>query len=201
LLATSGNGIVETDLKANTLSKSPEFVGPDTTIIINTMLLTSEGVLLKGSNRLGIFQSDSTLNRGLQDYEIKTIIEHKKQLFAGTYRQGVVVFKDKDKLAPGVQLARLNTDAKLDLELSPNPSTHRVKINFVVGGEETQQLTCVLLSSEGRLVKNIARKEIYPPGQYSLDIDVQRLAAGIYYCTISNQSGNLKASRQLIVNH
>lgn len=201
ILGTSGNGIVETDLNLSTFSKSPEFLGQDTAKLITTMLVTSEGILLKGTNSKGIFQTDSTLNRGLVDYEIRTMVEHKNQLFAGTYRQGVVVFKDKEKLAPWAELAKSNLGNALQMNLSPNPSTQRVSIDFSLAGENPQTLSCVLLSSEGRQIKNLLRKEAYPPGQHRLELDVQRLPAGIYYCSMSNLEGTLKVTRQLLVNH
>lgn len=165
------------------------------------MLVTSEGVLLKGTNSKGIFQTDSTLNRGLKDYEIKTLVEHKNQLYAGTYHQGILVFKDKEKLGVWAELAQSNRGNNLQMKLSPNPSAQRVSIDFELEGEKTQILNCVLLSSEGRQLKNLLRKQAYPPGQHRLELDVQRLPSGIYYCSISNQEGTLKVTRQLIVNH
>lgn len=199
LIATSGNGIVETDLRANALSKSPEFLGEDTVMTVNAMFVTAEGLLLKGTNRKGIFQTDSTLNRGLLDYDIRTIVEHKNQFYAGTVRQGVVIFKDKAKLYPA-ELAKAQTGATLQMELSPNPANQRVSINFSLLGEATQALSCVLLSAEGRVVKNLVRRESYQPGQYTLEADLQRLAAGVYYCRISNSEGTLSITRQLLVN-
>lgn len=201
LIATSGNGIIETDLKSHALSKSPEYLGRDSLMTVSSMLVTTEGILLKGTNRKGVFQTDSTLNRGLIDYDIRTIVEHKNQLFAGTSRQGVVVFKDKEKLAPFAELAKTKTGANLKMQLSPNPSSQRVSINFFLAGEQSQILSCVLLSAEGRQIKNILRKQLHAPGQYQLELDVQRLPSGLYYCSISNQEGNLKVTSQLMVNH
>lgn len=139
LIATSGNGIIETDLRANGLAKSPEFLGEDTVLTVNAMYVTSDGQLLKGTNRKGIFQTDSTLNRGLLDYDIRTIVEHKNRFYAGTMRQGVVIFKDKAKLFPA-ELAKAQTGAMLQMELSPNPATQRVSINFSLLGEAPPDL-------------------------------------------------------------
>jgi len=67
-------------------------------------------------------------------------------------------------------------------------------------GEAPQDLNCVLLSAEGRVVKNLVRRESYRPGQYTLEVDLQRLASGFYYCRINNSKGTLSITRQLILN-
>jgi hypothetical protein len=200
LFATTGNGIVESDLNVRQITKSPEFLGRDTAKMVSSLLLLTDGRLLKGTNSKGVYQTDSTLNRGLLDFEVKALAEHKNILFAGTYRQGVVIFKPTINLAP-FDVANSDIGTGLQMNLNPNPAGQEVSINFSLAGESSQKLSCVLLSPEGRLIKHIIRNQSYSPGQHFTEIEVQNLASGIYYCIITNKEGTLKVTRQLIVNH
>ncbi len=197
LIGTSGSGIVEMDLQTKAFKKSKEFLGTlDTATSITSMLVTSNGVLLKGNNRLGIFQADSTLNRGLTTLDVRALHEHKNVLYTGTLQRGILAFKQKDPATAILETPKL---AALEIEINPNPAVQSAKIKLLVN--ETQVLSCSLFSVDGRLVKTISHNQTYPPGEYALEVDVQNLARGIYYCRIADSTGRIGVIRSLIVEY
>lgn len=195
LIGTSGNGIVEMDLQTKAFKKSSEFLGTlDTANSITSMLVTSNGVLLKGNNRLGIFQADSTLNRGLTTLDVRALHEHKNILYTGTLQRGILAFKQKD---PATAILETPKSTALELEINPNPAVQFAKIKLLV--KETQVLNCSLFSVDGCLVKTISHNQTFAPGEYAIEVNVQNLARGIYYCRIADQTGRIGAIRRLIV--
>jgi len=195
-LGTSGEGLLEMDFKTEKATKSTEFFGNPQVPIIMALYVTSDSVLLKATHNYGIFQNDSTMNRGLTSFEVRAIHEYKNQIYIGTYGRGVLVFKE-DKVT---DVANPKTQQEaLQLEISPNPSTHFAQINLWVKGEEAQRLKGTLLSPDGRLVKTFMTAAKYSPGRYTFNLDVQELPAGVYYAYLSNEAGILGAVQKLVI--
>lgn len=196
LIGTSGSGIVEMDLQTKAFKKSKEFLGTlDTATSITSMLVTSNGILLKGNNRLGIFQADSTLNRGLTTLDVRVLHEHKNVLYAGTLQRGILAFKQKETTTPIVETPK---SATLEIEINPNPAVQSAKIKLLV--KESQVLNCYLFAMDGRLIKTIASSQTYTPGEYTFEMNVQNLAPGIYYYRVTDPVGNVQMIKRLIVN-
>lgn len=195
LIGTSGSGIIEMDLQTKAFKKSSEFLGTlDTANLITSMLVTSNGILLKGNNRLGIFQADSTLNRGLTTLDVRALHEHKNVLYAGTLQRGILAFKQKETTTAILETPK---SAALEIEINPNPAVQFTNIKLLV--KEAQILNCTLLSAEGRLIKTIVGNQTYAPGEYTLEVNVENLARGIYYCRIADQAGRIGVIRRLVV--
>lgn len=195
LIGTSGSGIVEMDLQTKALKKSQEFLGTlDTATSITSMLVTSNGILLKSNNRLGIFQADSTLNRGLTTLDVRVLHEHKNVLYTGTSQRGILAFKQKETTTAILETPK---SASLEIEINPNPAVQSAKIKLLV--KETQVLNCSLFALDGRLVKTISHHQTYTPGEYTLEVGVQNLASGIYYCRVTDTIRKAGMIKKLIV--
>lgn len=166
----------------------------DTATSITSMLVTSNGILLKGNNRLGIFQADSTLNRGLTTLDVRVLHEHKNVLYTGTSQRGILAFKQKETTTAVLETPK---SAALEIEINPNPAVHSAKIKLLV--KETQVLNCSLFAMDGHLIKTIASNQTYTPGEYTLEVNVQNLAPGIYYCRIADPTERIGVIRRLIV--
>ncbi len=76
----------------------------------------------------------------------------------------------------------------LGVTATPNPFSASTTINFTV--PQTGDITMTLYDELGRVVQHVASGQ-YSPGSYSIRIDRQGLADGVYICEISSTQLNI----------
>lgn len=185
-IGTSGDGLMEMDLKTNVVKPSDEFIGsPEPSSVITALLVAPNGILYKASNRLGVFQRDSTLNRGLPILSIRTLGAHKNLLLAGVELNGIAALNG---LLTSVE--EVNTlNHKVNLQINPNPVAEQAQITLQLRTENPQLLKIELITTSGQVMDGSVAS--YSPGEHSIPLKVHNLPAGLYYCRVSNSSGSI----------
>ena len=64
--------------------------------------------------------------------------------------------------------------------VSPNPAYNEIILDFEVIGELSRNVVLNIIDNTGSLVKNISNNT-YSPGNYQRQIDISKLAVGVYY--------------------
>ncbi|HET6989920.1 MAG TPA: T9SS type A sorting domain-containing protein, partial [Bacteroidia bacterium] len=133
---------------------------------------------------------------------------------AGTYRLGVWVDSNNDvsesdennnagllagninytPSSSGISSSSLLANS---IDLFPNPSNDRVKMNFTLG--ENSAVSLNIYDLTGKLIRVVNDKEEMIAGTYSLDIETADLPSGVYFMTLS--TGELSVTRRLTVVH
>lgn len=192
LLATSGDGILETNGNYRSWLKSQEFLGRDTAKAVSVLYPVDNNIVVKGTNAFGLFKGEEEFNEGLDNLEIRSIIRHKNKFFVGTFSDGILIFDSK---SIGLRQRQLFS---VDLSLRPNPADEEIQLKFNL--IEKTILTIQIIAEDGRLVKTVATKEAYDQGVYTLDVKFSRqLAEGIYFCVMHTEQGQI--TKQFLINH
>ena len=81
------------------------------------------------------------------------------------------------------------------LLVSPSPATDRVRISFTT--KRSEQISLVLHTSDGRLVKTIVEDAYFNQGSQQIMLNLSTFPPGVYICILS--TGNRVESKKLIV--
>lgn len=192
-IGTSGDGLMELDLQTNLVKPSDEFIGsPEPASTITALFVAPNGILYKASNRLGVFQRDSTLNRGLPILSIRALGAHKNLLLAGVELNGIAALNG---LLTSVE--EVNTlNAYVHLQINPNPTRAHAHIMLQLRTENPQLLKIELISTSGQIVDSSVAP--YSPGEHSIPLRIQSLPTGLYYCRVSNSSRSIYLIKSLV---
>ena len=70
------------------------------------------------------------------------------------------------------------------IQLYPNPAQHTFFLKFYL--QEAEDISIVLLDSQGRRLEQLSPFRRFPPGQYALEYPLKGLPAGLYWLAISS---------------
>ena len=83
------------------------------------------------------------------------------------------------------RLSKPNTSGGILITNSPNPFTNNTTITFHTEGGHT---LIQIIDTTGRVIKNLLDKEYAAPGTYSITLNGDYLATGIYYARLQNMA-------------
>ncbi len=92
--------------------------------------------------------------------------------------------------------ARAFQESDFELEAFPNPAVSNTRINYTVN--EAGMINIILRNKAGN-ISQVLFNGYRQPGEYSLEVNVGNLQSGNYYYTVTNQSGGLPVTKQLII--
>ncbi|MFP4025536.1 MAG: T9SS type A sorting domain-containing protein, partial [Thiohalospira sp.] len=88
----------------------------------------------------------------------------------------------------------LDFEIPIQISVYPNPITDFSTVSYFVNSEAKVSLN--ILDANGRIVKNLVNGK-QDKGQYNININVQDLTSGIYFCQLV--SGNKKITKKIII--
>ena len=189
LIATSGDGILELSASFRSVNPSNEFLGENQATYVTALFTTNAKQLLKGTSNRGVINDSRVFNDGLGDFEIRSLIEHKGVLYAGTFRDGIMVFDSRLEELTSLQVNQPNQIAA-ELAVIPNPAIDLITVSYSLETENTP-VSIRIFAKNGRLVKTVLSEEIHNSGQYAMRVELKTVPAGVYFCTLTTNNGQL----------
>jgi hypothetical protein len=130
------------------------------------------------------------------NHSIEHSIEDFNNLIAVVWLQDVntkAVFQAAySSVTLGLQSAEVKA---MELTVSPNPASNQLTIKFNV--EKTQLIDVKVISTSGKLIYN--QSASMPQGTQSLDLNIQDLAEGIYFVSVSTSNGSY--TKPVVIKH